>query len=54
MKKTKTEDEIIQKEIYKVKFLNTYIGSHGIYYEGLIYELSKDIYEILKDDCEEI
>ena len=72
MKKTKNENEVIEKETneqkdiqqepkqekiqkaYKVKFHNTYIGSYGIYYKDTIYEVSKEIFEILKGDCGEI
>ena len=54
MKKTKTENEQIKKEIYKVRFLNTYIGIHGNYYKNTVYELPESLFEILKNDCEEI
>jgi hypothetical protein len=38
----------------KVQFINTYIGDLGIYYKGKIYELPYELYEKLKNDCNEI
>jgi hypothetical protein len=38
----------------KVKFHNTYMGGLGSFYSDNIYELTAEIYEMLKMDCEKL
>jgi hypothetical protein len=37
-----------------VKFNKDYIGKLGTFYNGKIYELPKEIYELLKIDCDKV
>jgi hypothetical protein len=50
----KKEIETINTEKIKVKFHRDYIGKLGIYHKGMIYELPKELYQLLKIDCEVI
>jgi hypothetical protein len=38
----------------KVRFINTYIGTLGNFYKGIIYELPFELYEKIKRECEEV
>jgi len=38
----------------KVRFKNTYVGKLGNFYEGKTYELSDDLYDTFKNDCEAV
>jgi hypothetical protein len=37
-----------------VRFLSTYVGDLGIFYKNVSYRLTREQYEALKEDCEEI
>jgi hypothetical protein len=41
-----------KEKIIKVKFNRTYIGDFGTFYKEKIYELSYELYELFKNDCE--
>jgi hypothetical protein len=43
-----------KEKTVKVKFNTIYIGDLGKYYKGKIYDLPNELYEIFKNDCEEI
>jgi len=38
----------------KVKFKSTYIGTHGNFYSGKVYELTVEQYKLFKEEAEEI
>jgi hypothetical protein len=50
MAKKKTE---ITEQV-KVQFISTYMGIHGNFYEGKIYEIDSQLFDILKSICEEV
>jgi hypothetical protein len=54
MKKQNIMKPINNSEKIKVKFHRDYIGKLGTFYNGKIYELPIEIYQLLKIDCEKV
>jgi hypothetical protein len=52
--KKKEDNKVIENGTVKVCFIKTYIGDLGIFYKNKTYELSGKLYELFKNDCEEV
>jgi len=47
-----TEAETVKT--VKVKMTKTYIGQHGNYKAGKVYDLPESVYKVLEKDCEKV